>query len=138
MELNRFGTPSLITRTTNDVQQVQMVVLMALTMMVMAPIMCVGGIFMALRMNGRLSLSLVVILPVMTGLIALIVCAGACRCSAPCRSRSTGSTGCCGRPSPASGSSGPSTAPTTTSERFAEANADLTDVACGSPACSPC
>jgi ATP-binding cassette subfamily B protein len=72
MELNHLGTHSLITRATNDVQQVQMVVLMALTLMAMAPIMCVGGIFMALRMNGRLSISLVVILPIMTGLIALI------------------------------------------------------------------
>ena len=72
MELNRFGTPSLITRATNDVQQVQMVVLLALMMMAMAPIMCIGGIFMALRVNARLSLSLVVILPVMTGAIALI------------------------------------------------------------------
>ena len=76
MELNRLGTHSLITRATNDVQQVQMVVLLALTMMAMAPIMCVGGIFMALRMNARLSLSLVVILPIMTGLIALIARAG--------------------------------------------------------------
>ncbi|MBN2113596.1 MAG: ABC transporter ATP-binding protein [Acidimicrobiia bacterium] len=72
MELNRFGTHSLITRATNDVQQVQMLVLLALTMMVMAPIMSVGGIFMALRVNRRLSLTLVVILPVMAGLVALI------------------------------------------------------------------
>jgi ATP-binding cassette subfamily B multidrug efflux pump len=72
MELNRLGTHSLITRATNDVQQVQMVVLLAVTMLAMAPIMCVGGIFMALRMNARLSLSLIVILPVMTGLILLI------------------------------------------------------------------
>ncbi len=73
MEVNRFGTPSLITRTTNDIQQVQMLVLMSLTVMISAPIMAIGGIFMALRMNARLSLLLVVILPVMGGFIAIIV-----------------------------------------------------------------
>lgn len=72
MEVNRFGTPTLITRATNDVQQVQMVVLLALTFLISAPIMMIGGIFMALRMNARLSLLLVVILPVMAGVIALI------------------------------------------------------------------
>jgi len=72
MELNRFGTHSLITRATNDVQQVQMVVLLALTMMAMAPIMGVGGLFMAVRVNARLSLTLAVILPIMAGLIALV------------------------------------------------------------------
>jgi hypothetical protein len=41
-EVNRFGTPSLITRNTNDVQQVQMVVLLALTAMIMAPILAIG------------------------------------------------------------------------------------------------
>jgi len=71
MEVNRFGTPSLITRTTNDVQQVQMVVLMSLTVLVSAPIMMIGGIVMALRMNARLSLLLVVILPVMARLLPL-------------------------------------------------------------------
>jgi ATP-binding cassette subfamily B protein len=73
MEVNRFGTPSLITRTTNDVQQLQMLVLMALTVMISAPIMCVGGIVMALRMNARLSLLLVVILPVMGLVIGSVV-----------------------------------------------------------------
>ena len=48
-EVGKFGAPSLITRTTNDVQQVQMLVLMSCTMLVPAPIMCVGGIVMALR-----------------------------------------------------------------------------------------
>ena len=48
-EMARFGAPSLITRTTNDVQQVQMLVVMTCTLMVGAPIMCVGGIFFALR-----------------------------------------------------------------------------------------
>ncbi len=73
MEVNRFGTPSLITRTTNDVQQVQMLVLMSLTLMIAAPIMIVGGIAMALHMNARLSLLLVVILPMMAVVVGFIV-----------------------------------------------------------------
>jgi ATP-binding cassette subfamily B protein len=73
MEVNRFGAPSLTTRSTNDVQQVQMLVLMSLTIMISAPIMMIGGIFMAARMNARLSLLLVVILPVMAGVIWAIV-----------------------------------------------------------------
>jgi len=54
-EVNHFGTPSLITRTTNDVQQVQMVVLMMLNVVISAPIMSIGGIIMALRLNVPLS-----------------------------------------------------------------------------------
>jgi ATP-binding cassette, subfamily B, multidrug efflux pump len=73
MEVNRFGAPSLTTRSTNDVQQVQMLVLMSLTIMISAPIMMIGGIFMAARMNARLSLLLIVILPVMAGVIWAIV-----------------------------------------------------------------
>jgi len=42
-EINHFGTPSLITRNTNDVQQIQIFLQMALTIMVLAPIMCIGG-----------------------------------------------------------------------------------------------
>ncbi|TCO53633.1 ABC transporter ATP-binding protein [Actinocrispum wychmicini] len=72
-EVGQFGTPSLITRTTNDVQQVQMLALMTFTLMVMAPIMCVGGIVLALRQDAKLSLLLVVIVPVLGVLIALIV-----------------------------------------------------------------
>src|SRR5512142_2848377 len=48
VETNQFGTPSLITRNTNDVTQVQMVIVLALNVMILAPIMSVGGIFMAL------------------------------------------------------------------------------------------
>lgn len=73
MELNHFGAPSLTTRTTNDVQQVQMLVLMGLTLLASAPIMAIGGIFMALRLNPRLSLLLVVILPLMGVVVAFIV-----------------------------------------------------------------
>ncbi|HEX5148194.1 MAG TPA: ABC transporter ATP-binding protein, partial [Candidatus Limnocylindrales bacterium] len=72
MEVNRFGTASLITRGTNDVQQVQMLLMISLTLMIAAPLMMIGGIVMALRMNARLSLLLVVILPIMTAFIAYI------------------------------------------------------------------
>ncbi len=68
-ELNRFGTPSLITRNTNDVQQIQLFLQIALTMMVAAPIMAVGGVIMALREDVQLSALLVVVIP----LLALIV-----------------------------------------------------------------
>lgn len=54
-ELNKFGAPSLITRNTNDVQQVQMLVLMTTVMLVSAPITMVGGIIMALREDAGLS-----------------------------------------------------------------------------------
>jgi ATP-binding cassette subfamily B protein len=67
-ELDTFGTPSLITRNTNDVQQVQMVVLMGLNMMIIAPILAVGGVIMALRQDVPLSGILIVVLPIM-GLI---------------------------------------------------------------------
>ena len=55
VEVNQFGPASLITRNTNDVQQVQQVVFMGLTIMVSAPILIVGGIFMALRTDVPLS-----------------------------------------------------------------------------------
>ena len=64
-EVGQFGTPSLITRTTNDVQQVQMLALMTFTMMVSAPIMCVGGIILALNQNVPLSSLLLVVVPVL-------------------------------------------------------------------------
>ncbi len=72
-EINIFGTPSLITRNTNDVQQVQMVVLMMLNVVVSAPIMAVGGIFMALRLDVPLSGLLVVIIPVMAILVGSVL-----------------------------------------------------------------
>ncbi len=65
VETNVFGTPSLITRNTNDVQQVQMVIVMALTVMILAPIMAVGGVIMALREDVPLSSVLVIIVPLM-------------------------------------------------------------------------
>ncbi|MER7397173.1 ABC transporter ATP-binding protein [Streptomyces sp. NPDC000151] len=72
-ELGGFGAPSLITRTTNDVQQVQMLVLMTFTMMVAAPIMMIGGVVMALNQDVPLSGLLLVIVPVLGLLVALIV-----------------------------------------------------------------
>jgi ATP-binding cassette subfamily B multidrug efflux pump len=72
-EVNRFGTPSLITRNTNDVQQVQMVVMMALTMMILSPLMGIGGIIMAMRQDLPLSSLLIVILPLMAAFIGFMV-----------------------------------------------------------------
>ena len=72
-ELNHFGTPSLITRTTNDVQQVQMVVLLMLNLTLAAPIMAIGGIIMALRLDVPLSSVILVAVPVMGVFIGLVV-----------------------------------------------------------------
>ena len=72
-EVGRFGTPSLITRTTNDVQQVQMLMLMTLTMMVTAPIMGVGGVIMALNQDVELSSLLLVVVPVLGIVIGILV-----------------------------------------------------------------
>ncbi|MER0244428.1 ABC transporter ATP-binding protein [Streptomyces sp. HSW2009] len=72
-ELGRFGAPSLITRTTNDVQQVQTLCLMTFTLMVTVPIMCVGGVVMALNQDVPLSGLLLALVPVLGVLISLIV-----------------------------------------------------------------
>lgn len=72
-ELSRFGAPSLITRTTNDVQQVQMLVLLTLTLMVSAPIMCLGGVVLAVDQDPGLSLALIVLIPVLGAAIAVIL-----------------------------------------------------------------
>ncbi|PRY12466.1 ABC transporter ATP-binding protein [Kineococcus rhizosphaerae] len=72
-EVGRFGAPSLITRGTNDVQQVQMLVLMTCTMIVSAPILCVGGIVMALREDVGLSWLVVVAVPVLVAVMAAIM-----------------------------------------------------------------
>src|SRR4051794_27585663 len=69
VEMNKFGIPSLITRNTNDVQQVQMVIFMGLTIILLAPIMGIGGVIMALRQDVPLSGLLLVILPIMFGFI---------------------------------------------------------------------
>ncbi|MBB5103312.1 ABC transporter ATP-binding protein [Streptomyces spectabilis] len=72
-EMGQFGAPTLITRTTNDVQQVQTLVLMAFTLMVSAPIMCVGGIVMALGQDVPLSGVLLAVVPVLGISVSLIV-----------------------------------------------------------------
>ncbi len=72
-ELGHFGAPSLITRTTNDVQQVQILVLMTFTILVMAPIMAVGGIVMAMREGFALSWLLLVSVPVLVIAVSVIV-----------------------------------------------------------------
>ncbi|MGO9497877.1 MAG: ABC transporter ATP-binding protein [Solirubrobacteraceae bacterium] len=72
-EINRFGTPSLITRNTNDIQQIQLFLQMALTMMVIAPIMCVGGIILAVHEGAALSPLLAVAVPVMTAFIIVVL-----------------------------------------------------------------
>ncbi len=71
-ETNLFGTPTLITRNTNDVQQVQMLLVMAFNMMIMAPIMMVGGIIMALREDVPLSATLIVIIPLVLIVIGIV------------------------------------------------------------------
>jgi ATP-binding cassette, subfamily B, multidrug efflux pump len=72
-EVNRFGAPSLITRSTNDVQQVQMLVLLTCTMLVAAPIMCIGGVVMALREDVGLSWLMVVCVPLLVISIGLVI-----------------------------------------------------------------
>jgi ATP-binding cassette subfamily B multidrug efflux pump len=72
-EVTGFGAPSLITRSTNDVQQVQMLVLLTCTLMVSAPIMCVGGIIMALREDIGLSWLIVLSVTVLVAAVGTIV-----------------------------------------------------------------
>ena len=71
-EFDKFGTSTLITRTTNDVTQVQMVTLMILRMMVSAPMMAIGGVILALRQDPPLTLVLAVALPLMAIFILFI------------------------------------------------------------------
>ena len=73
VEVNHFGPASLITRNTNDVQQVQTVVFMALTVIISAPILIVGGVIMALRTDVPLSGLLLVVVPLMGLVIALVM-----------------------------------------------------------------
>jgi len=75
-ELNRLGTASLITRNTNDVQQIQLFLQIALTLLVAAPLMAVGGVVMALRADVQLSGLLLVILPIMGGIVAFMLLKG--------------------------------------------------------------
>lgn len=72
-ELAQFGAPTLITRATNDVQQVQLLLFMGLTFLVSAPIMAVGGVVMALRQDVTLSGLIVLVVPVLVVSVGLIV-----------------------------------------------------------------
>lgn len=72
-EVGVFGAPSLITRNTNDVGQVQLLILMSATILVMAPIMCIGGIFMALRESMQLSWLLLIAVPALGLSMAFII-----------------------------------------------------------------
>ena len=72
-EFDEVGTASLITRTTNDITQVQQVVIMMLRMVVSAPIMLVGGLIMALSKDAKLSLVIFITMPILIGTILLIL-----------------------------------------------------------------
>ena len=72
-EMDRFGAATLITRGTNDVQQIQMLVLMTLNMMVMVPIMSIGGIVMAIQEDPGLSWLVWVSVPVLLVIVLLLV-----------------------------------------------------------------
>ncbi|MET3141634.1 UNVERIFIED_ORG: ATP-binding cassette subfamily B protein [Arthrobacter sp. UYEF10] len=72
-EVTKFGAPSLITRSTNDVQQVQQLVLMAATMMVAAPMLAIGGVIMAVRQDVQLSWLIAVAVPVLMIGVGLII-----------------------------------------------------------------
>ena len=71
-EFEKIGTSSLITRTTNDITQIQQVVFMILRMMISAPLMCIGGIIMAVSRDAELSLVIVIVIPIIASLIFLI------------------------------------------------------------------
>ncbi|MBI2763947.1 MAG: ABC transporter ATP-binding protein [Chloroflexi bacterium] len=73
IEVNQFGAASLITRNTNDVQQIQQLVLLALNVMISAPILTIGGVIMALRQDVPLSGLLLVIIPLMALLIGFVM-----------------------------------------------------------------
>jgi ATP-binding cassette subfamily B protein len=72
-EVNHLGTASLITRTTNDVQQVQMLAIMTFTLLLSAPIMCIGGIILALNQDVPLSSLLLVAVPLLGVIVTLII-----------------------------------------------------------------
>ena len=72
-EVQRFGAPSLITRTTNDVQQVQMLVLMSCTMLLATPFTAIGGVFLALHQDVYLSWIMVVAIPLLIAIVSIII-----------------------------------------------------------------
>ncbi|QIZ98232.1 ABC transporter ATP-binding protein [Leifsonia sp. PS1209] len=72
-EVSKFGAPSLITRNTNDVQQVQMLVLMTCTLLVSAPILAIGGIILAMQQDIQLSWLIAVSVPILLVAVGLII-----------------------------------------------------------------
>ncbi|MFC4100509.1 ABC transporter ATP-binding protein [Paenibacillus xanthanilyticus] len=72
-EFDKIGTASLITRTTNDITQVQMVLTMLMRVMVMAPLMCIGGIIMAMSKDVKLSFVIIGVVPVLAIIILVVV-----------------------------------------------------------------
>ena len=71
-EFDIIGTPSLITRTTNDITQVQMFTMVTMRMLIMAPIMAIGGVVMALQKDAKLTWVLAVVIPVLAAVIGLL------------------------------------------------------------------
>lgn len=72
-EIDKFKTSSLITRLTNDVTQVQQMVMMGLKIMVRAPLMCVGGMIMASLLSRKLSIIFLIVIPVILGIVAIVL-----------------------------------------------------------------
>jgi len=75
-EFDKFGTPSLITRNTNDITQIQMVVMVIMRMMINAPIMCIGGIIMAVSKDKGLSWVIVVVIPILATIVTIVAIKG--------------------------------------------------------------
>lgn len=75
-EFDQIGTASLITRTTNDITQIQMVVMMTMRMLISAPMTCIGGIIMAISKDAELSWILVVIIPLLVALVTIVAVKG--------------------------------------------------------------
>jgi ATP-binding cassette subfamily B multidrug efflux pump len=75
-EFDKFGTPSLITRNTNDITQIQMVTMIMLRMIISAPIMCIGGIIMAVSKDRGLSWVIVVVIPILAAVIIVLATKG--------------------------------------------------------------
>ena len=75
-EFDKFGTSSLITRTTNDVMQIQQVLVMMVRIIVSAPIMCIGGIIMAYYKDKELTLIFLIVLPILVGVILIVALKG--------------------------------------------------------------
>ncbi len=73
LEIDKFKTSSLITRLTNDITQVQNIVLMGLRMMVRAPLLAIGGLFMAVSLSSKLSITLLFSVPIIVFAVILIL-----------------------------------------------------------------